>query len=273
MKRKIKGYLLIGIGVLLFSMVILIDENIWNKIPDIIAFIYTMFSLCLFFVGVFTLLGRQVEEILEEESEKKIEDKELEKYFNKKPYITYVLLGINVIVFVILNLIINNEEVLLEFSISKSSLLNGEFYKLITYMFIHGNEIHLLFNMLFLLMFGSKLENLLGRIKYIILYILSGIIGGLFICLFDGASTVGASAALYGILTSLLFIAFINKDIMKIFLTKTLLPILIYGLIESVLFTGVSFYGHLGGSLFGILFIFFTGKNKYKLQFMEQRYL
>ncbi len=266
MKRKIKGYLLIGIGALLFSMVFLVDEIIWNKIPDIIAFIYTMFSMCLFFVGVFTLLGRQVEEIRKEENEKKIENKKLEKYFNKKPYITYMLLGINIIVFVILNLIINNESILLEYSISKSSLLNGEFYKLITYMFIHVDEMHLLFNMLFLLMFGSKLESLLGRIKYIILYILSGIIGGLFICLFDGTSTVGASAALYGILTSLLLVAFINKNIMKILLTKTLLPILIYGLIESILFTSVSFYGHLGGSLFGLLFIFFTGKNKYRLK-------
>ncbi len=266
MKRKIKGYLLIGLGALLFSKVILIDENIWNKIPDIIAFIYTMFSICLFFIGVFTLLGRKAEEILQEEKEKQIENKKLEKYFTKKPYITYILLGINIIVFVILNLIINNEEILLEYSISKSSLLNGQFYNLITYMFIHIDETHLLFNMLFLLMFGSKLESLLGSIKYIILYIISGIIGGLFICLFDGASTVGASAALYGILTSLLFIAFINKNIMKSFLTKTLLPILIYGLIESILFTRVSFYGHLGGSLFGLLFIFFTGKNKYRLK-------
>ncbi len=266
MKRKIKGYLLVGFGALLFSMLFLIDENIWSKIPDIIAFIYTMFSMCLFFVGIFTLLGRKAEEILQEEKEKQIENKKLEKYFTKKPYITYILLGINVIVFVILNLIINNEDILLEYSISKSSLLNGHVFNLITYMFIHIDETHLIFNMLFLLMFGSKLENLLGRIKYIILYILSGIVGGLFICLFDGTSTVGASAALYGILTSLLFIAFINKNIMKIFLTKTLLPILIYGLIESVLFTRVSFYGHLGGSLFGLLFIFFTGKNKYKLK-------
>lgn len=55
------------------------------------------------------------------------------------------------------------------------------------------------------------------------------------------------------------------EHLMKIFLTKTLLSILIYGLIESLLFTGVSFYGHLGGALFGMLFIFFTGKNKYLL--------
>ncbi len=266
MKRKITGYILIGFGTLLFSMVFLIDESIWSKIPDILACIYTMFSMCLFFIGVFTLLGRKAEEILKEENEKQIEYKKLEKYFNKKTYITYILLGINGIVFVILNLIINNEDILLEYSISKNSLINGQFYNLITYMFIHVNETHLIFNMLFLLMFGSKLESLLGSIKYIILYILSGIIGGLFICLFDGTSTVGASASLYGILTSLLFIAFINKNIMKIFLTKTLLPILIYGLIESILFTGVSFYGHLGGALFGLLFIFFTGKNKYRLK-------
>ncbi len=92
MKRKIKGYLLIGFGALLFSMVILIDESIWSKIPDTIAFIYTMFSMCLFFIGVFTLLGRKAEEILKEEKEKQIENKKLEKHFTKKPYITYILL-------------------------------------------------------------------------------------------------------------------------------------------------------------------------------------
>ncbi len=266
MKKKIKGYLLIGIGALLFSMVFLIDESIWSKVPDILAFIYTMISIVLFFIGVFTLLGKQVEEIQKEEMERKVEDKKLEKYFNKKAYITYSLFGINIIVFIILNLIINNEDVLLKYSISKSSLLNGQFYKLITYMFIHIDEMHLLFNMLVLLVYGSKLESLFGSVKYIILYFLSGLLGGLFICLFDGTSTVGASAALYGVLSSLLFIAIINKDIMKIFLTKTLLPILIYGLIESILFAGVSFYGHLGGALFGLLFIFFTGKNKYRLK-------
>lgn len=266
MDRKIKGYLLMGFGALLFSMVFLIDENIWSKIPDTLAFIYTMVSVSLFFIGVFTLLGRQAEEMMKEEKERAIENKKLKKYFNKKPYVTYVLIGINVVVFVILNLIISNEDILLEYSISKSSLMDGQFYKLITYMFIHVDEMHLMFNMLFLLLLGSKLENLLGSIKYIIFYISSGIIGGLFICLFDGTNTVGASATLYGILTSLLSIACINKNIMKIFLTKTLLPIFIYGLIESVLFSEVSFYGHLGGALFGILFIFCTGKNKYKLE-------
>lgn len=266
MKRKIKGYLFIIIGALLFSMVFLISENIWDKVPDILAFIYMMFSVCLFFIGVFTLLGREVEEILKEENERKSEDKKLKKYFNKSPYVTYVLLGINVLVFIILNLIIDNEEILLKYSISRSSLINGQFYKLITYMFIHIDEMHLIFNMLFLLMYGSKLESLIGSIKYIILYIFSGISGGLIICLFDNISTVGASASLYGILTSLLLIAIINKDKMKIFLNKTLLPILIYGLIESFLFKGVSLCGHLGGALYGVMFILFTGINKYKLK-------
>lgn len=79
-------------------------------------------------------------------------------------------------------------------------------WTLVTYMFLHANTSHILFNMLGLFFFGPRIEMMLGGKKFLLLYCISGITGGLLSFVFSpGTAIVGASAAVYGIMFGFAF--------------------------------------------------------------------
>lgn len=91
------------------------------------------------------------------------------------------------------------------FGLWPQALLEGRLWQLFTYMFLHGGIGHIFFNMLALWMFGSVLENHWGAREFIKYYLLTGIGGGITYALFNIGSnvpTVGASGAIYGLLTA-----------------------------------------------------------------------
>jgi membrane associated rhomboid family serine protease len=72
----------------------------------------------------------------------------------------------------------------------------------LTYMFLHGSWLHIIFNLLFLWVFGDNIEDALGRLRFIAFYLLCGIIGGLAYTLHDPSATsplIGASGAVAGV--------------------------------------------------------------------------
>lgn len=73
-------------------------------------------------------------------------------------------------------------------------------WTVVTYMFLHGGLMHLLFNMLALFFFGPRVEDRLGSRSFTILYFLSGISGALLSFAFSGAPIVGASAGIFGVM-------------------------------------------------------------------------
>lgn len=78
---------------------------------------------------------------------------------------------------------------------------DGEWWRLFTSMFLHYGPIHLLFNMLALWWFGAAVENVLGRGRYLLLYLVSGLAGSAgALIMSPNALTVGASGAIFGIL-------------------------------------------------------------------------
>ena len=78
---------------------------------------------------------------------------------------------------------------------------NGDYWRLFTSMFLHYGPIHLLFNMLALWWFGGAVENVLGRGRYLLLYLVSGLAGSAgALIMSPNALTVGASGAIFGIL-------------------------------------------------------------------------
>ena len=85
----------------------------------------------------------------------------------------------------------------------------AERYTLLTYMFLHGDFLHLLGNMLFLWVFGDNVEDELGHARYAVFYILCGITGGIAHALLQpssGAPLIGASAAVAGVITAYLML-------------------------------------------------------------------
>jgi membrane associated rhomboid family serine protease len=127
-------------------------------------------------------------------------------------------------------------------------------WTLITYMFLHGGLAHILFNMIALYFFGSRVEQRLGSRHFILLYLISGITGGLLSLVFTPrAYIIGASGAVFGV--SFAFAYFWPRD--RIYIWGVLpiearwLVILTAGIAIFGGFTGaqggVAHFAHLGG--------------------------
>jgi len=140
-------------------------------------------------------------------------------------------------------------------------------WQLFTYIFLHGGLSHLLFNLLALWMFGGELENYWGSRKFAQYFFLCGIAAG--ICtavftprLYQGIPVIGASGAIYGLLLAfgwlfpnrLIYIYFLFPIPAKYF-------VIIFGLIEFFSSIGgragggVAHITHLGGLLFGLIYL------------------
>ena len=170
-------------------------------------------------------------------------------------------------------------------------------YQVVTYMFMHGDFFHLLFNMFSLFMFGRVLENVWGPKRFLTYYLATGIGAGLIqqlvqfiyyetqLSMYSGVDlgaggiipmsqylntwvTVGASGAIYGILLAFAMI-FPNERMFVIpfpFPIKAKYFVIIFGAIE--LLSGISnragdnvaHFAHLGGMLFGLVLILYWRK-------------
>ena len=141
-------------------------------------------------------------------------------------------------------------------------------WELVTYMFIHWGFWHIILNMLGLWMFGSDLESLWGSEKFLSYYLFTGIGAGICVVLADavfsggsGAPTAGASGAIYGILLAYGMI-FPDRLVLFAFIfpMKAKWFVLIFGGVEFLSSigtpgSGVSHVAHLGGMLFGFLYL------------------
>jgi membrane associated rhomboid family serine protease len=150
---------------------------------------------------------------------------------------------------------------------------NFQIWQLITYQFMHGGFGHIFFNMFALWMFGAEVEYTLGSKKFLIFYLFSGITAGLlhlFISPLLGsplAVTIGASGAVFGVMTAFAML-FPDRYIFLYFLipvkSKYLIGFLIvfeFLAIDSAA-SNVAHLAHLGGALFGFLFILFDKSNQ-----------
>jgi membrane associated rhomboid family serine protease len=143
---------------------------------------------------------------------------------------------------------------------------SGEWVQTLTYMFLHGNLIHILGNMYYLYIFGDNVEDELGRFGFLLLYITAGVMGALFHAIFYPYShipLVGASGAISGILSAYM-IMFPNAGIytyifwylVKVpayfFIGFWILMNYIYAI--SGIETGIAWWAHIGGFVAGVPF-------------------
>jgi membrane associated rhomboid family serine protease len=128
---------------------------------------------------------------------------------------------------------------------------DGEWWRLVTSMFLHGSVIHLGLNMLFLWWIGAPVEQALGRARYALVYLVGGLAGstGALLLTNPEAVTVGASGALFGILGA----AFVFERQRNFVLGGSALTIIVLNLAFTFAVPGISIGGHLGGLAGGAL--------------------
>lgn len=150
---------------------------------------------------------------------------------------------------------------------------NFQVWQLVTYQFMHGGFSHILFNMFALWMFGASIEDVFGSKKFLIFYLLAGVSAGLlhlFISPLLGGSpafTIGASGAIYGVLIA--YALFFPNNLIYLYFLIPVKAKYLIGFLIVIEFlavdsasSSVAHLAHLGGALFGFLYIMFD-KNSY----------
>ena len=186
-------------------------------------------------------------------------------YATYPPYVTWGLIITNVIVFLAdaatvgfgVSFMGGSGELMEAGYVYAPAVANGEWYRLVTSMFLHFGIIHLAFNMYALYLFGPLLEQLYGHLDYLIIYFLCGIGGSVLTILFaPDSAAAGASGAIFG-LFGLAFMVSRRRHLLLGPQARAILSqvgvLLAVNLVFTFAVPGISWTGHIGGLLIGAL--------------------
>ena len=206
------------------------------------------------------------------------DEKRMDEIFKeKKPLVTYTLIGINIFVYLIcfITLMLKPEinTLITYYGVNNYKLIQSEgyvgLYRLVTSMFMHADIFHIFFNMYALYIVGTQVERYYGKKKMLIIYFASGIVGSLFSNVFMGSNSVsmGASGAIFGLFGALICFAYNYRAVLGDFLKGSLIPVLIINLSLGLFISGIDIFSHIGGLIAGILTTMLLGVNgkDYKL--------
>lgn len=142
--------------------------------------------------------------------------------------------------------------------LSYQQVMEGEYYRIISSMFLHADMQHITGNMLILYYVGNIVERAIGHVKYLILYLLSGIVAAFASMAFSYMtdsyiSSLGASGAVFGIIGALLWIAIRNHGHIEIMSVRKILFLIGYSLYSGFISTNVDNAAHVGGVIAGFV--------------------
>jgi len=208
------------------------------------------------------------------------------------PVVNYLLIAINALVFVFFQKMGSDEAVIASFSTVPGEIISGKdlttgmlgptpvpvYFTLISSMFMHGGWAHLLGNMLYLWIFGDNLEIKMGHTRYLVFYLLCGLLASLahvFVSHFLDRDmlipSLGASGAISGVLGGYMLI--FPKNRVRVLLLRSIVPVpaivaLGFWILLQVISGmgmlggeetggGVAYAAHIGGFIAGLLLVKF----------------
>lgn len=182
------------------------------------------------------------------------------RYENWKSYlrfypVTSLLLAANIIMYLIVTFSGGTEALFKYGALVSAPPFSGESWRYFAAMFLHNGFDHLFFNSFALLVITPPLERILGSFRYLLLYLLSGLLGNVLSMAYyertgELAWAVGASGAIYGVYGAFLYIALFQRDKMDEASRKMLYTLLIMGAVFSFM-PNIGWMAHLGGMIGG----------------------
>ena len=186
-----------------------------------------------------------------------------QRYFGRsrpgvfQPLATYALIGITAAVSLLV--LVGSPDLGDALALDKIAVARGEWWRLLTAVFVHGSILHLLFNMYALFIVGPIVEALYGRPLYVTFYILCGLAGSVASYLFLPNPSVGASGAIFGMFGLLAVSSYVHKPALGRqgrALTGQIVMLILINLVigfgaGGVLGAGIDNAAHVGGLLAG----------------------
>lgn len=181
-----------------------------------------------------------------------------------KPWLTYILLGLTVAVYLlqILGQALRFDLVTLLGIKYNDFIRQGELWRLITPVFLHGSILHIAMNMYGLFVFGPGLESRFGRARFFLLYFLSAYAGNVMSFLLNPSPSLGASTAIFGLIAAEGMFLFQNRQLLSDRGRAQITNIIViagYNLVYGLVNVRIDNWGHIGGLLGGLIFTWFGG--------------
>jgi rhomboid protease GluP len=174
------------------------------------------------------------------------------------------LIGVTVLVFIAQSLskaIVGGDIVLYYGAKINENLAAGEAWRLVTPLFLHAGLLHIGVNMYSLWALGPAVERFFGRVRFLIVYLLSGICGVLLSLIMSPNASVGASGAIFGLLGALATFLYLHRAIFGQLGAMQLRQLVFVTLINlgMGLTPGIDNWGHVGGLVAGVALAWFLG--------------
>jgi len=178
--------------------------------------------------------------------------------------VTYTLLGVTVLVYLAqtASKMILGADIPQLFGMKINPLIiQGEFWRLFTPMFLHGSLIHIAFNMYALYRFGPGLERFYGHVRFLGLYLVAGFAGNVVSFSMSPAASLGSSTAIFGLLGAEGVFLYQNRKVFGRQTQQALQQVILLAVINLAigLSPGIDNWGHLGGLIGGVSFAWLAG--------------
>ena len=186
---------------------------------------------------------------------------EIRDFLASRKKVTLGLTAANILIFAVFTFIGNTEDVyfMLEHGACYTpAILHGEYYRLLTGMFLHFGLPHLIYNMVCLIFLGDLLETVIGSVKYLLIYLAGGLAGNLLSVWMDlrtgeYAVSAGASGAIFAVIGALLFIIIRHKGRLGTITFLRMAMMAALSILQGFTETGTDNAAHVGGFAAGFL--------------------
>lgn len=180
-----------------------------------------------------------------------------------RPYVTYFMIASCVLVYLgqMATATPQGPDLLTQWGAKiNSAIIAGQYWRLITPMWLHGSLLHLVFNMYALYIFGGNLERPYGHGRYLMLYLLSGFAGNVISLMMSPHASVGSSTAIFGLIAAQGVFLWQNRRLIRNAQSMLINTLTITGInLVLGLSPGIDNWGHLGGLIGGLAFAWSAG--------------
>jgi len=172
----------------------------------------------------------------------------------KWPVATAAIFGLCLMLLLVTTFLPQGDDLIWQYGLSADGIARGEYYRFLTSMFLHSGIMHLASNSVYLYYFGVRSEKLLGTGRFLLLYLMAGICGGLMsVFLGDGYGvSIGASGAIYGLLGAMLLLTKKRGSQYTGMSYSTMLLLAATAICLGFFEPNVDNLGHIGGFLGGM---------------------
>ncbi len=197
------------------------------------------------------------------------DNKTFEKIFTmKKPIITFIIIALCCIAFIVelfFDAGSENPLMMLYLGANNRTLVKyGDYYRLLSSAFLHWDLIHLACNMYALYMIGNQIESHFGKARYVYIYLISALGGGLLSVLFEETISAGASGAIFGLMGALVYFGMRFRLYFKQSLNSNIIPVIVINLLLGFYLSDmIDIAGHIGGLIYGYLAAMTVGIPEY----------